>query len=71
MKKTWKLTGFDCGVCAAKAERAIRKIDGVQDVSINLITERLSLEFDGDESRILEEAARVCRKIEPGCTLFC
>lgn len=71
MKKAWKLTGFDCGVCAAKAERAIRKIDGVQNASINLITERLSLEFDGDESRILEEVAQACRKVEPGCTLFC
>lgn len=71
MKKAWKLTGFDCGVCAAKAERAIRKIDGVQNMSINLITERLSLEFDGDENRILEEVSQACRKVEPGCTLFC
>lgn len=71
MKKTWKLTGFDCGVCAAKAERAIRKINGVQNASIHLIAERLSLEFDGDEKQILSEVAQVCRKIEPESTLFC
>lgn len=71
MKKTWKLAGFDCGVCAAKAERAIRKIDGVQSASINLISERLSLEFDGDEKRILSEVAQVCQKVEPESTLFC
>ena len=65
MKKILKVTGFDCGVCAAKAERAIRRIEGVQNVSINLITERLSLEFEGDETQILNQVVAVCKKVEP------
>ncbi len=69
MKKTLKLTGFDCGACAAKAERAIRKIDGVQNASINLFTERLSIEYEGDAERILHAAASACKKIESDAVL--
>ncbi len=69
MKKNLKVTGFDCGVCAAKAERAICRIEGVQNASINLISERLSLEFEGDETKILNQVAAVCKKVEPDAVL--
>lgn len=69
MKQTLKLTGFDCGACAARAERAIRKIDGVRNASINIITERLSIEYEGDAEKILNAAASACKKVESGAVL--
>ena len=46
-------------------EDAIKKIDGV-----NFMTQKLTLE--ADESRfdeIAKEAAKICRKVEPDCTV--
>ena len=34
MRKVYKLEDLDCANCAAKMEDAIRKIDGVQDLSL-------------------------------------
>ncbi len=66
MKKVFKMTDLDCAACAAKMERAIGKIDGVHSVSINFMTQKLTL--DADPSRyknILDEAVKACKKIEP------
>ena len=38
MKKTIKLIDLDCAHCAAKIENAVKKLDGVDDASINFMT---------------------------------
>ena len=48
MKKTYKLEDLDCANCALKIEDAIRKIDGVKDVSVNFIMQHLTLEADDE-----------------------
>ena len=50
MKKVCKLEDLDCANCAAKMERAIAKIDGVDSVNISFMAQRLSIE--ADESRM-------------------
>lgn len=35
MKKTIKLIDLDCGHCAAKIQKAVQKIDGVNKVEVN------------------------------------
>lgn len=71
MKKVWKLQDLDCANCAAKMETAIRKIPGVQSASVNFMTQKLTLEAeDSAYDRILEEAVRVMRKVEPDCQLI-
>ena len=70
MKKKFKLHDLDCANCAAKMENAIKKIDGVTDATVSFMTQRLTLE--ADEARfddILKEAVRVCKKVEPDCTI--
>lgn len=70
MKKKFKLIDLDCANCAAKMEEAIKKIDGVNDAAVNFMSQRLTI--DADEGRfdaIMAEAARVCKKIEPDCTI--
>ena len=44
MKKTFKLTDLDCAHCAAKMEEAISKIDGVNSVSFNFMTQKMKLD---------------------------
>ncbi len=71
MKKVCKLEDLDCANCAAKMERAIAKIDGVDSVNISFMAQRLSIE--ADESRmeeIMREVVRVCRKVEPDCRVI-
>lgn len=70
MKKKFKLVDLDCANCAAKMEEAIKKIDGVNAAAVSFISQKLTI--DADEGRfdaIMAEAARVCKKIEPDCTI--
>lgn len=71
MRKTFKLQDLDCANCAAKMEDAIKKIDGVNSASISFMTQKLVL--DADDARfdaIVDEAARVCKKVEPDCVIL-
>ena len=71
MKKTFKMENLDCANCAAKMEAAIRKLDGVQSVTISFMTQRLTLEAsDADFDAIVKQAAAICRKIEPDCRIL-
>ncbi|MDD6274706.1 MAG: heavy metal-associated domain-containing protein [Clostridiaceae bacterium] len=71
MKKTFRLEELDCANCAAKMEAAIRKLDGVQSVTISFMTQRLTLEAsDSDFDAIVKQAAAICRKIEPDCRIL-
>ncbi len=70
MKKTWKIEDLDCAHCAMKIQEAISRIDGVTEASVNYLSGRLTIE--AEEARmpaILQEAIRVCRKIEPDCRI--
>ena len=71
MKKTFRLEELDCANCAAKMEAAIRKLDGVQSVTISFMTQRLTMEAsDADFDAIVKQAAAICRKIEPDCRIL-
>ncbi|HIR78460.1 MAG TPA: heavy-metal-associated domain-containing protein [Candidatus Egerieenecus merdigallinarum] len=71
MKKTYRMKDLDCANCAAKMERAIGKLDGVSAVSVNFMTQKLTLEADEERfEAIVEEAGRICRRIEPHCLIL-
>ncbi len=64
MKKRFKCE-IDCANCAQKVTEAIRKIDGVNDVSVNFMTQKFMLDADDERfDAILEEAVRTGRRIE-------
>ena len=70
MKKRYKMMDLDCANCAAKMEDAIRKIDGVNEVSVSFLSQKLTI--DADESRlddIMAQVVKVCKKVEPDCTI--
>lgn len=71
MKKVFKLEDLDCANCAAKMERAIAKIDGVDAVSISFMAQRLSIEADESSfDGIMKEVVKVCKKVEPDCRII-
>ncbi len=70
MKNKFKIKGLDCANCAAELERAIQKIDGVDEASISFMTERLVIEC-GEENKneIMEKVKKVIKKEEPDVTI--
>ena len=69
MKKRYKFV-IDCANCAAKVEEAVKKIEGVNSVTVNFMAQKLVL--DADDARfyeILKEVAATAKKVEPDCEL--
>ena len=46
MKAKYTITGMSCTACSAGIERAIKKLDGVRFVSVSLMGERMTVEYD-------------------------
>ena len=70
MKKRYKFE-VDCANCAAKGEEAVKKIDGVNDATVNFMAQKMVL--DADDARfdeILQEVIAVAKKVEPDCELY-
>lgn len=66
MKKKFKLQDLDCANCAAKMEAAIKKIDGVNDVSMSFMTQKLTIDAVDDRfDAVMDEVEKVCAKVEP------
>ena len=66
MKKTIKLIDLDCGHCADKIQNAVKKIDGVTNVSVNFLGQKMVLEAPDDRfDAVLAEAKALIKKIEP------
>jgi len=71
MKKVFKMQHLDCANCAAKMERAISKIDGVNKVTISFMTQKLSIEAEEERlAEIMEKALEACRKIDRDCRIL-
>lgn len=71
MKKKFKLEDLDCANCAAKMEEAIKKLDGVNDASVNFMMQKMTI--DAEDSRfdeIMKEVVTVCAKVEPDCKIL-
>lgn len=71
MKKVFRLKDLDCANCAAKMERSINKIDGVESASVSFMSQKLTIE--ADESRfdsIMDEVVKVLKRVEPDCEII-
>ena len=49
MKSKFKIKGLDCANCANDLERAIQKLDGIENANINFITQKMDLEYDEEK----------------------
>lgn len=46
MKKQYQLGGVSCQVCVSKIERKLKKLEGTEEATVNLSTEKLTIEYD-------------------------
>ncbi len=69
MVSNFKLKGLDCANCAAELERRIQKIEGIKNVSINFMTEKMELEYDENKEDIIKLVKKIIKKEEPDVTV--
>ena len=64
MKKVYKIE-IDCAACASKVEEAIRKVDGVNEVSINFMTQKMNIDINDDVfDEVMKKAEKAGKKAE-------
>lgn len=65
-----KLIDLDCANCAAKIENAVKKLDGVTDVTVSFMGQKMILETPDELfDSVLKEAKALIKKIEPDVTI--
>jgi len=56
MHQKFNVTGMTCSACSANVDRSVRKLEGVADVNVNLLSNSMTVDFDEnllDASRII------------------
>jgi len=71
MKKTYKIE-VDCANCALKMEEAAKKVEGVQDVAVSFMTQKMKVEFaEGkDPKAVMQTVLKECKKVEDDCEIY-
>ncbi len=54
MKKKYDVTGMGCAACSARIEKGLSKMEGVESVNVNLLTNSMEVVFD--EEQLTSEA---------------
>lgn len=67
MKKNYQLGGISCQVCVNKIEKRLSKLEGIKEATVNLSTEKLSVDYDETilkEEIIIETVKKLGYEIE-------
>ena len=71
MRKTFRLDEIDCANCARKLQDSLAKLDGVDAVSGNFMTQKLTLCAADDRfDDVLNSVVALTAKIEPDCEII-
>ena len=66
MKKVFEIEDLCCANCAAKIEKAISKLDGVKDVTVSFLAQKIILDADDEKfSEIVKEMVKIAKRTEP------
>ena len=66
MQKTFVVNGIDCPNCAAKLEKGVNKIKGVNSCIVSFATGKMLIDADEDKfESVLDEAVALAKKLEP------
>ena len=65
MKKVMKIE-VDCAVCANKIEEAVKKIEGVNSVNVNFMTQKMIIDINDDIfDSVFKQVVKTAKKVEP------
>ena len=52
-QERYEVTGMTCSACSSRVEKCVSKIDGVENVSVNLLTNSMQVSYD--ENKVNED----------------
>ena len=71
MRKSFKLDEIDCANCARKLQDELARVDGVDAVSVNFMTQKLTLSAADDRFEdVLGRVVALAAKVEPDCEII-
>lgn len=53
-KQSFKISGMSCAACAARIEKGLNKLKGVNSANVNFAMEKATVEFDSSEIKVSE-----------------
>ena len=62
MKEVFDVTGMSCAACQANVTKAVAKLDGVNDVDVSLLANRMNVDYDEsivNEKQICDAVAHI------------
>jgi heavy metal translocating P-type ATPase len=57
MNQKFDVTGMTCSACSAHVEKSVKKLEGVQSVNVNLLTNSMTVDYDAqvtDDAKIIK-----------------
>lgn len=69
MKLKFTVEGLDCPVCASKLATRMAEIEGVNNVKINFLSEKLTVETELAEAELLPHLRKVAKAFDPAVTV--
>lgn len=69
MKKKYEVSGMMCAACQANVQRAVKNIDGVEEVNVSLLGKNMVVEFDGEKTGD-EEIIHAVSSAGYGCSIY-
>ena len=71
MRKSFKLDEIDCANCARELEEKLAKLDGVEEVKVNFLTQKLTLQAaDAEFNDVLDRVVALTEDVEPDCEIL-
>ena len=64
---TLPITGMTCSACAVRIEKGMKKMDGVEDASVNFALERTSIKYDPNQVSIADVKKKINDKRKKLC----
>ena len=70
MVKIIRMENLDCANCAAKMERKIAALEGVNSVTISFMAQKMILDMQDDKAdTVLAAAVRAVKSVDSDCEL--
>lgn len=71
MKKTLKIE-VDCANCANLIEESAKKVQGIKNVVVNFMTQKMIVDFEENVNcdDVIKNVITACKKVEPDCEIF-
>ena len=69
MKLKFTVEGLDCPVCASKLAAKMSELEGVDNVKINFLSEKLTVETELAEAELLPLLRKVAKAFDPAVTV--